>query len=209
MKSKIKSVLFCVVSFFSVYAQEMKPIENTETFITKLKEQSKNTNSIVSDFVEEKFASYLKEPQKSVGVFYYKKKNKLRWEKTKPGKYIFLADADKIKIQDNSKEVNVSSASQVVGKIKELMLTLVNGDFNSGKIFAPSYFESTENYFVKLTPKNKKLAEIYSYIHLTFSKETMLLKELAFYEKNGDKSIMTFSNSKTNQVVEDSIFTKF
>jgi outer membrane lipoprotein-sorting protein len=209
MKSKIVFVLISLVLFFSVNAQEMKPIENTEAFISKLKEQSKNTNSIVSDFTEEKFASYLKEPQKSVGVFYYKKKNKLRWEKTKPVKYVFLADGDNVKIQDNGKDVNVSSANQVVGKIKELMLTLVNGDFNSGKIFTPAYFQNAECYFVKLIPKNKKLAAIYSYINLTFLKETMLLKELAFYEKNGDKSIMTFSNSKTNQVIEDTVFTKF
>ena len=89
------------------------------------------------------------------------------------------------------------------------MLTLVNGDFNSGKIFTPSYFQNHEYYFVKLIPKNKKLSAVYSYINLTFHKETLLLKELAFYEKNGDKSVMTFSNSKTNEAVEDKIFTNF
>ncbi|MBC7864935.1 MAG: outer membrane lipoprotein carrier protein LolA [Bacteroidia bacterium] len=192
-----------------VCAQEMKALDSTDKFVTRLRETSKKTNSIVADFTEEKFSSYLKEPQKSSGVFYYKKANKLRWEKTKPLKYIFISNGDKIKIQENGKEVNVSSAKQVVSKIKELMLTLVNGEFNSGKVFTPSYFQSTQYYHVKLIPKNKKLANLYSYIMLTFTKDTLLLKELAFYEKAGDKNIMTFTNSKTNQEIADTVFTNF
>lgn len=178
-------------------------------FKTKLKDVSKQTNSIVADFVEEKFSSYLKEPQKSIGIFYYKKNNKLRWEKSKPAKYIFLSNGDKVKIQDNGKEVNISSANQVVEKIKELMLVLVNGEFDSEKLFKPSYYSTAENYIVKLIPKNKRLKNLYEYIQVSFSKETMLLKELAFHEKSGDKSIMTFSNSKTNQVIADILFTNF
>ena len=196
-------------TFYSVYAQEMKPMGNSTEFVNKLKEASKQTNTIMADFMEEKYVSFLKEPQKSVGVFYYKKNNKIRWEKSTPFKYIFLANGDKIKIQDNGKEVNTASANKIVGKIKELMLTLVNGEFNSGKIFIPSYFENAENYVVKLIPKGKKLGNLYDYIQLSFSKQTLLLQELAFHEKSGDKSIMTFSNSKTNQIIDDTVFTNF
>ena len=196
-------------TFYSVYAQEMKPMGNSTEFVNKLKEASKQTNTIMADFMEEKYGSFLKEPQKSVGVFYYKKNNKIRWEKSTPFKYIFLANGDKIKIQDNGKEVNTASANKIVGKIKELMLTLVNGEFNSGKIFIPSYFENAENYVVKLIPKGKKLGNLYDYIQLSFSKQTLLLQELAFHEKSGDKSIMTFSNSKTNQIIDDTVFTNF
>jgi outer membrane lipoprotein-sorting protein len=190
-------------------SQEMKAMDSTDKFVLRLKETSKKTNSIVADFTEEKTGSYLKEPQRSSGIFYYKKTNKLRWEKTKPLKYIFICNGDKVKIQENGKEVNVSSAKQVVSKIKELMLTLVNGEFNSGKVFTPSYFQNTQYYFVKLVPKNKKLANLYSYILLTFTKDSLLLKELAFYEKSGDKNVMTFSNTETNQEIPDIIFANF
>lgn len=193
----------------SASSQEMKPMDNATEFITKLKERSKQTNTIIADFVEEKYMSYLKEPQKSAGIFYYKKEDKLRWEKNTPLKYIFIADGEEVKIQDNGKEMNVASAKQIVGKIKDLILILINGEFNSGKVFTSSYFQSTETYFVKLIPKGKKLSSLYEYITLSFSKETLLLKELVFYEKSGDKSTMTFSNSKTNQVLEDALFIRF
>ena len=200
-----------VLSFIvhAVYAQEMTPLQKSDGFTIKLKEVSQQTTSIISDFTEEKYASYLKEPQKSSGKFYYKKKNKLRWEKITPVKYVFIANEDKIKIQDNGKDVNVSSANQVVGKIKDLMLTLVNGDFNSTKLFASSYFETTDSYYVKLIPKNKKLSSLYDHIMLCFAKDSFLLRSLAFYEKSGDKNTMTFSNSKTNQSINDTVFTNF
>jgi outer membrane lipoprotein-sorting protein len=200
-------IVFCISN--SIFGQEMTPMQSASEFTAKLKEASKQTNSITADFTEEKYASYLKEPQKSAGKFYYKKKDKLRWEIISPIKYIFISNEDKIKIQDNGKDVNVSSANQVVHKIQELMLTLVNGEFNSSKMFAPNYFETTDSYYVKLIPKNKRLADLFNDIELCFSKETLLLKELDFHEKSGDKSIMMFSNSKTNQLINDSVFTNF
>lgn len=199
-------LVFCCTALL---AQEPTPIADAAPFKAKLKETSKKTNSIISDFVEEKFSSVFKEPQKSFGVFYYKKDKKLRWEKTKPSKYIFVSDGYNLKIQENGKEVYMSSANQVAERIKDMMLTLVNGDFDNEKVFKPYYFETTDTYVVKLIPTHKRLKGLYEHILVTFSKETLLLKELAFHEKSGDKNIMTFSNSKTNEAVDDKLFTNF
>lgn len=193
----------------SLYAQEVKPMNDASEFLTKLKQTSISTQSIKADFTEEKFLSYLKEPHKSSGIFYYKKENKLRWEKVEPSSYIFLVNGDNVKIKENEKEKDVSSFNQAIGKIKELMLTLVNGEFQSSKAFTPVYFQNNEIYFIKLIPKNKKLATVFESIQLTFSKETMRLKELAFYEKSGDKSVMKFYNDVVNQDLPDQLFTNF
>lgn len=197
---------FCLLAF---QTQPMTPVKNTKDLVARLKKKSKETNTIIADFTEFKTASYLKEPQKSTGLFYYKKDNKLRWEKIAPLKYIFLVNGDKIKIEDNGKEVKVAADDPVVGKIKDVMLTLVNCEFDSGKVFAPTYFENPKIYFVKLIPKSKKLGNLYDYILLSFSKETLLLDEMTFYEKSGDQSTMTFSNTKVNENIEDSKFTNF
>ena len=114
-----------------------------------------------------------------------------------------------MKIKENEKEKNVSSFNEAIGKIKELMLTLVNGEFHNNKSFTPFYFQNNEIYFVKLIPKNKKLAQIFESIQLTFSKETMRLKELAFHEKSGDKSIMKFYNDVVNENLSDKLFSNF
>jgi len=206
-----RSFLFIIVFFYaiSLSAQEMKPMSDASEFLAKLKQTSISTQSIKADFTEEKFLTYLKEPHKSTGIFYYKKQNKLRWEKIKPSSYIFLVSEDKVKIKENEKEKDVSSFNEAIGKIKELMLTLVNGEFQNSKAFTTVYFQNDESYFVKLIPKNKKLANIFESIQLIFSKDTMRLKELAFYEKSGDKNIMKFYNDVVNENLPDQLFTNF
>jgi outer membrane lipoprotein-sorting protein len=187
----------------------VKPLADEKEFISKLKETSLSTQTIKAEFTEEKFLSYLKEPVKSTGVFYYKKENKMRWEKNTPSKYVLLINGDKVKVKEEEKEKDVSSFNQVIGKIKEMMLTLVNGEFNSTKAYQPVYFSNDEIYVVKLLPKQKRLAAVFDYIQLTFSKKNMRLKELAFYEKSGDKSIMKFFNDSANEPLSEELFTKF
>lgn len=207
-KCSILIYLFSI-SMFALKAQEVKPMDDANEFLSKLKQTSLTTNSIKADFTEEKFLSYLKEPQKSSGIFYYKKENKMRWEKINPIQYVFLVNGNSVKIKENEKEKDISSFNQVIGKIKEMMITLVNGSFNSDKAYTPVYFFSENIYVVKLIPKNKRLASIFDNIQLTFSKKTMRLKELAFYEKSGDKSIMKFFNDTVNEELDDKLFTNF
>ncbi len=200
-------LLICLTTH--AFSQEMQPMADAAPFLKKLKEAAATTQTIKADFTEEKFVSYLKEPNKSTGVFYYKKQNKLRWEKLKPQEYIFLVNGDAVKVKEAEKEKSVSSFNEAIGKIKDLMIMLVNGEFQDNKIFAPSYFQNEEQYFVKLVPKNKTMANIFDHLQLTFSKKTMRLKELAFFEKSGDKSIITFYNDVINENLDDSLFTNF
>ncbi|HNF41694.1 MAG TPA: outer membrane lipoprotein carrier protein LolA, partial [Bacteroidia bacterium] len=156
-----------------------------------------------------RFMSALKEPQTSYGIFYYKKENKLRWEKTKPSSYVFISENNKVRVKENNHEKDVSSYNQVVGRIKDLMLTLVNGDFSNGKQFDPQYFQTKTEYIVKLKPRNKRMSNAFDYIQLSFNKKNLLLEELAFYEKSGDRNIMKFSNQMVNQELNDSLFKNF
>lgn len=72
----------------AVSAQNPEPLTDSKDFILRLKEQSQQNKTIKADFTEERYMSVLKEPQKSSGIFYYKKDNMLRWEKTAPTSYI-------------------------------------------------------------------------------------------------------------------------
>lgn len=187
----------------------MSRMQNVAEFTAILKKQSAETKTIKADFTEEKHMAVLKEPQKSTGVFYYKKADMLRWEKIKPNPYVFLSANNKVKIKDSGKEKDVSSFNQVIGRIKDLMLTLVNGEFEGNKMFAPAYFENATSYIIKLKPKSKKMANMFDYIQLTFSKKSLLLDEMAFFEKSGDKNKMKFYNQKVNENLDDQLFLNF
>ncbi len=193
----------------AVAAQNPEPLTDSKDFISRLKEQSQQNKTIKADFTEERYMSVLKEPQKSTGIFYYKKDNMLRWEKTAPSSYIFISADNKVKVRKSDKVKDVSSVNQVIGRIKDLMLTLVNGNFNDSKQFEPSYFQTAQSYIVKLKPKNKRMSNSFEYIQLSFNKKSMLLDELSFFEKSGDKNVMKFSNQRVNIPLADTLFTNF
>lgn len=207
MRLTIALILFIWIPVL-VNAQQ-EPLNNPEEFTEKLKQASISNNSIKADFVEQRFISALKEPQTSFGIFYYKKENKLRWEKTKPTSYVFISENNKVRVKENNHEKDVSSYNQVVGRIKDLMLTLVNGDFSNGKQFDPQYFQTKSEYIVKLKPRNKRMSNAFDYIQLSFNKKNLLLEELTFYEKSGDRNIMKFSNQMVNTELSDSLFKNF
>ncbi len=184
-------------------------LTNREEFLQKLKEQTKLNQTIKAEFTEERFLSVLKEPQKSNGLFYFKKENYLRWEKTKPQPYIFISANNKIKIKEGGQEKDVSSFNQIMTRINDLMLTLVNGTFQNSKAFSTEYFQNASEYVVKLKPRNKRIAGQFDSIQLAFNKKSMLMDELIFFEKSGDKNVMKFFNQHINEPLNDNLFLNF
>tara|TARA_B110000285_G_C15076696_1_gene591166 strand:+ start:879 stop:1517 length:639 start_codon:yes stop_codon:yes gene_type:complete len=210
-KNKLLIFFFSLIFIIgiSISAQEKKEISNPENIIKKIKERSSNTNSIVADFTEKKYLSYMKEPHSSSGVFYYKKENKMRWEQLAPFSYILLVNDDAVKIKEDGEEKQNAMSSKVMEKIKKLMLTIINGDFTSSKSFTATYFESNGRYVVELEPTMARLKKIYKMIELSFDSQSLHLKTLTFMEVSGDKSEMTFLNEQINTEVSESVFTKF
>ena len=86
------------------------------------------------------------------------------------------------------------------------MIGLVNGDFQQNKGFSSTVLEDNDEYQIVLTPVNRRLKNIYSKITMNFSRSSLRLKELSFFEKGGDKSIMKFQQEKFNQPVAENLF---
>lgn len=206
--NSIKALLLTVFALAAacVQAQSFKPVANQEKVLAELRKTSQATTSIQASFTEEKYLAVLKEPEKSSGSFYYQQKDKMRWEQRTPSKYIILINGDRLRVQEGGKEKNVGQAGRMAAQIKELMIGLVNGDFQQNKGFSLACLESDDQYQILLTPVNRRLKNIYSKIAMTFSKSTLRLKELAFFEKGGDRSVMKFQQEKFNQPIADNLF---
>jgi len=205
LKVKI-ALLLCLGVSTSLIAQSFKTVSDPEKVGAALKKSSDAANSIQADFQEEKFLAVLKEPQKSSGIFYYQKNDKMRWEQKNPVKYVILVNGDRLRIQEAGKERKVGQAGRMAAQIKELMMGLVNGDFQDNKAFRQTISENSGSYLVTLDPVNKRLKNVYDKIDLLFSKSTLRLKELTFFQKDGDRSVMKFTNEKINQPISESLF---
>ncbi|MET7257770.1 outer membrane lipoprotein carrier protein LolA [Dyadobacter fermentans] len=186
--------------------QSFKPSASPEKVLGELRKTSQATTSIQASFTEEKYLAVLKEPEKSSGLFYYQQKDKMRWEQRTPSKYIILINGDKLRVQEGNKEKNVGQAGRMAAQIKELMIGLVNGDFQQNKGFSSAVLEDSDVYQIVLTPVNRRLKNVYSKITMNFSRSSLRLKELSFFEKGGDKSIMKFQQEKFNQPIAENLF---
>ncbi|MCE7041525.1 outer membrane lipoprotein carrier protein LolA [Dyadobacter sp. CY312] len=205
LKIKLITLLFLLVTFDGI-AQSFKPVSDPGKVGASLKRSSEAANTIQADFQEEKVMAVLRNSERSSGVFYYKKNDKMRWEQQIPVKYVILINGDKLRVQEAGKEKNVGQAGRIAGQIKELMMGLVNGDFQNNKAFKQTISENPTAYLVTLVPVSKRLKNVYAKIDLLFAKNNLRLKELTFFQKDGDKSILRFTNEKVNEPIAESVF---
>ena len=207
MNKLIGSILLLLISL-NFSAQEKTELKDTHVLKNKLEKQAKETSSIIADFTQEKFLSFMSEPQLTKGLFYYQQSDKMRWQQNSPFNYVLLINEGTVRIKDSGKEKNVAGANKMMGKINDLMLGLINGEIFDNKAFTSKYFSTKDYYVVELIPKNKRLKSIFNSIELSFSKTTTRLKTLTFFESSGDRSVMKFFNEKFNQKIQESIFLK-
>ncbi|QRR00929.1 LolA family protein [Dyadobacter sandarakinus] len=204
--NKISILLLCLFVHTGLMAQNFRPVADPEKVLQELRKTAQATSSIRAAYTEEKFLSVLKTPEQSSGLFYYQKSDKMRWEQKLPVKYVVLINGDKLRIAENGKEKNTGAAGRMADQIKSLMIGLVNGDFQENKAFALSCAENEAQHMVTLVPANRRMKNVYAKITLVFSKKTSRLKELSFYEKNGDHSVMHFQNEVFNEPIDNSLF---
>lgn len=202
----ISVMVFLCMSFIQTTAQPFLPASDPGKILAQLKKQNSGTSTLQADFREEKHLTILKEPQISSGKFYYQKNDKMRWEQQLPYPYIMLITGDKLLIRENGVTKDVSATSRMAGKMKNMLLELIRGDFQSSNAFEVKVFESTESFMINLTPIEKRLKNYYQEIHMVFSRKSLHLQELKFLEKKGNYTVTRFQNEKVNQRINSEIF---
>lgn len=190
-------------------AQDYSKIPDPKACKAALEKQHKETKAIKADFTETATSALLTNAQKGSGKMWYKKENKIRWEKTKPENQIILINGKTVKLQEKGKEVSSASSKMVVKKIQGLMVQMMTGEFLNEKEFRINYFENKSNYKLVLTPKSDKMKRYVSEINLIFGKKELTIKELTMQTDKDNKLVYSFSNMEVNGTINDSKFTTF
>lgn len=190
-------------------AQNYSKIADPKACKAELEKQHKETKAIQADFTETTTSALLTNPQKGSGKMWYKRENKIRWEKIKPESQIILIHGKTVKLQEKGKEVSSASSKMVVKKIQGLMVQMMTGEFLNEKEFKISYFENKSNYKLVLTPKSDKMKRYVSEINLVFTRKELIIKELTMLTDKDNKLVYSFSNMEINGTINDSKFTTF
>jgi len=210
INSKLFLVLFVLVLYcLSSFSQSsFKAIKDISFFKSKLAEMTEKTNTIKSDFIQEKNLSFLSEKIISKGLFYFKKENKIRWQYTEPFDYLIIINDDKIYIKDEDRESKYEMASNKIFKeINKIITGCVQGEIlNNDKEYKIEYYENDNFYYVKLTPYSEKMKEFLSNINIYFNKKDFSVSKLEMIELSGDYTKIEFINKKLNEEIPDETF---
>lgn len=199
-----------IIGTFSLQAQYAG--FNALADVNKFKEQfalaAQKTNSIQSDFVQEKNLSMLSDKIVSKGRFWFKKNNMVRMEYSQPSKYLLILNKDQVYIKDGAKESKLSTRSnKMFQQVNRVIVDCVQGAVLNNPDFKSKVFESKLAYLVELTPIAKGMKDLFKTIQVTLDKKDYSVATIKMEENSGDDTVMKFSNKVLNTSIADALFT--
>jgi outer membrane lipoprotein-sorting protein len=182
-------------------------LNNPETFKNSFAQATATTESIQSDFKQEKSLSMLSENIHSTGKFWYRKKDKIRMEYIQPYSYIMILNGGKIFVKEGQKENKISANSnKVFQQVNRILIDCVGGSMLDNPDFQSRIFESQSSFLVELVPQAKNLKELYKNINILIDKKDYTATAIEMFELSGDKTIIRFQNKILNAPINDLVF---
>jgi outer membrane lipoprotein-sorting protein len=206
---KLFLTLLIVISGITLKAQPAGYTQVTD--LARFKGQfaaiAQKTESIQSDFTQEKNLSMLSEKIVSKGKFWFKKDNLLRMEYTKPFQYLMILNKDNMYIKDGAKENKVSTkSSKLFQQINKITVDCVQGAVFSNPDFITKAYENGGTYLVELSPVSKGLKEFFKNIDVVIDKKDYSVTTIQMNENSGDDTIIHFTNREINTPIPDALF---
>jgi outer membrane lipoprotein-sorting protein len=206
-------VLFVCLSYliFSISAQSgYTPATETQQkeMTQKILQSSKQLLTLRCDFVQKKTISILADEMISEGMMFFKQKDKLRWEYTKPYQYEFVMSDDRVMTR-SGKTINIIdvNSSKVFREISKILVSSINGSgiFDQSK-FLTRFFVSAKDNMVSLNPKQKELKQMFHEIRIRFNKLDYTVNSVEIEEWSGDITFIEMKNKQINIELGDETF---
>ena len=189
------------------HAQSFAPVSDPAAIQKKIADVSHTTNSIKSDFVQEKNLSMISEKVVSKGLFYFKKNNKVRLEYTKPFKYLMVINNGKILFKDDEKSTQMDMhKSKMFQEVNNIIINCVQGTVFSGNEFHVTISESATQVLLDMQPASKNLKEFFKNILVLLDKRDYTALKITMNEVSGDNTIINFTNKEINGSIDDGLF---
>jgi outer membrane lipoprotein-sorting protein len=200
-------LLFLIACQASGQSMDYSPVKDLDAFKLQFASIAKQTQSLRSDFVQEKNMSLISEKITSKGKFWFKREKKVRMEYTQPFQYLIVINQDVISIKDGSKQNTMSlSKNKLFRQVSNIITDCVQGTALNNPDFSVKVFESKNNYLVEMTPVTKGMKDFFKIIHVTLDKADYNASAIEMIENSGDNTIIRFQNKEKNIPVPDAVF---
>jgi len=206
---KVILIFFLVSVSLTATAQYagFKAIDDLAGFKKQFALEAKKTQSIKSNFVQDKNLSLLEEKITSEGKFYFKRENKVRIAYEKPFQYLMVMNGDEMFIKDNQKEnkVNVKS-NKLFQQVNKIMVDCVQGTILDNKDFTVRVFQNDKTWLMEMTPVGKSLKEFFQVIVIHADKKDYTVSSIDMHEPSGDNTLIRFTQKELNAAIPDEMF---
>lgn len=202
-------LLSCIVCVTCTQAQVagFKAVADVTSFKQQFAKASQATQTIQSDFVQEKNLSMLSDKIVSKGKFWFKKENKVRMEYSTPSYYLLVMNGKDIKTKDGQKESRVSAkGNKMFEQINRITVDCVQGNVLGNADFKTNILENAQSYLLEMTPVNKTLAQYFKTIHLLVDKKDYSVSVIRMFEAGGDDTSISFVHKQLNVNIADAVF---
>ena len=204
---KLKLICLIFLCPFVAAAQTMTPMSDTVAFKNGLEKFSASTQSIQSEFVQEKKLKMLNDKVVSKGLLYFKKENKLRWEYDEPYSYIVALNNGKVMLKDEGKVTTFdANANKLFLELNDILITCINGNIFQSKKFSFRFLETEKNNVAELTPGSSAMKNFIQKIILYFDKADFTVSKVEMLEPSGNSTVITFKNKKLNLDIPEKNF---
>lgn len=184
-----------------------RPVSNLEQFKQEFARTAQQTQSIKSDFVQEKHLSLLADKITSKGKFWFKKENRVRMEYASPTYYLMIINGKNVRIKDSRTDRSISTGgNKLFEQISRITADCVQGNVLNNKDFTAKVQENDKQYLLQLTPVAKGMKDFFSSIELLVDKKDLGVAKIVMHEASGDRTEMIFTKKELNAAIPDEMF---
>ena len=202
----MKRIITILIAVFwasvSLFPQSVNQIKN------EINQAASEMKSLQCDFAQVKHVKMLNHEMKSTGKMFYQQTNMLRWEYTSPYKYTFILNGSKVSLKKDDRsdviDVNQNKFFREIARI--MMNSVVGKSLSDEKDFKTEITIEKDEFVAILLPQRKDIKSMFERIILHFDQKNKFISSVELLEKNEDRTIITMTNIRINEQINQNIF---
>lgn len=176
--------------------------------LDSLKKEAEKIQTISSKFIQKKHLAMFERTLRSQGKFYYQSPDCLRWEYTSPYEQGFaLCGESGLEWNEISGEKEINTAGNPLWRtLAEQLIAWSRLDVDRLREKYEIAVRGKSPLVLELVPRTEAMRGVISRLVLHLAEKRGVIREISFFEPDGDNTRIEFKDTQTNVSLPEGIF---